>query len=80
MQYLKGTPSRRILFERNESVGLEAYIDVDFARSIVDRRSTSSYCTFLGGNVTRRVKNEVWYANLVMKHSLGQWHKGSANY
>ncbi|KAK2354846.1 putative mitochondrial protein [Trifolium repens] len=51
VQYLKGTPGRGILFERNGSVGLEAYTDAYYAGSIVDRRSTTGYCTFLGGNL-----------------------------
>ncbi|CAJ2666495.1 unnamed protein product [Trifolium pratense] len=51
VQYLKGTPGRGILFERNGSVGLEAYTDADYVGSIVDRRSTTGYCTFLGGNL-----------------------------
>ena len=38
---------------------LEAYTDVDYARSIVDRCSTLGYCTFLGGNlVTWRSKKQ----------------------
>ncbi|KAL6323249.1 hypothetical protein AAG906_029256 [Vitis piasezkii] len=38
---------------------LEAYSDADWAESIVDRRSTSRYCTFLGGNlVTWRSKKQ----------------------
>lgn len=36
---------------------LQAYIDVDYPGSLIDRRSTSRYCTFLGGNlVTWRSK------------------------
>ena len=30
---------------------LEAYNDTDYAGSIVDKRSTLGYCTFLGGNL-----------------------------
>lgn len=55
-----------ILFERNESVGLAAYTDVDYVRSIMDRRSTIGYFIFLGGN-------------LMLKHSSWQWHKGYVN-
>jgi len=51
VQYLKGTPGRGILFERNGSMRLEAYTDADYAGSIVDRRSTTGYCTFLGGKL-----------------------------
>jgi len=51
VQYLKGTPGRGILFKRNKSVALEAYTNVDYAGSVVDRRSTTGYYTFLGGNL-----------------------------
>ncbi|XP_068483246.1 uncharacterized mitochondrial protein AtMg00810-like [Phaseolus vulgaris] len=51
VQYLKGTLGRGILFKRNKSVRLEAYTDADYAESVVDRRSTTGYCTFLGGNL-----------------------------
>ena len=38
---------------------LEAYIDADYAGSVVDKRSTSDYCTFLEGNlVTWRNKKQ----------------------
>ncbi|KAK2433017.1 putative mitochondrial protein [Trifolium repens] len=51
VQYLKGTPGRGIIFNRNGNVSLEAYTDADYAGSVVDRRSTTGYCTFLGGNL-----------------------------
>ncbi|KAK5846671.1 hypothetical protein PVK06_002968 [Gossypium arboreum] len=57
LQYLKGTPGKGILFKKGENLTLEAYTDADYAGSMVDRRSTSGYCTFLGGNlVTWRSK------------------------
>ena len=38
---------------------LEAYTDADYAGSLIDRRSTTGYCTFLGGNlVTWRSKKQ----------------------
>ena len=38
---------------------LEAYTNVDYASSIIDRRSTLGYCTFFGGNlVTWRSKKQ----------------------
>ena len=51
LQYLKGTPRKGILFKRNGVLVLEAYTNADYVGSIVDRRSTSGYCTFLGGNL-----------------------------
>lgn len=45
---------------------MEVYTDADYARSIVDRRSTTGYCMFLGGNlVTWRSKKH----NVVAKSS-----------
>ncbi|KAK5845013.1 hypothetical protein PVK06_001165 [Gossypium arboreum] len=59
LQYLKGTPGKGILFKKGENLTLEAYTDADYAGSMVDRRSTSGYCTFLGGNlVTWRSKKQ----------------------
>ena len=59
LQYLKGTPGKGILFKKGESLTLEAYTDADYAGSLIDRRSTTGYCTFLGGNlVTWRSKKQ----------------------
>ena len=51
LHYLKANPGKGILFRRNTGVLLEAYTDADYAGSPVDRRSTSGFCTFLGGNL-----------------------------
>nr|CAN68477.1 hypothetical protein VITISV_029627 [Vitis vinifera] len=59
LHYLKGNPGKGILFKKNNTVALEAYTDADYAGSLVDRRSTTGYCTFLGGNlVTWRSKKQ----------------------
>ena len=47
------------MFKKNDTLDLEAYSEADYASSIVDRRSTTRYCTFLGGNlVTWRSKKQ----------------------
>ena len=51
LHYLKAHLGKGISFKKGTAIDLEVYIDADFAGSIVDRRSTSSYCTFLGGNL-----------------------------
>lgn len=59
LHYLKASPGKGILFKRNTRLVLEAYTDADYGGSLVDRRSTSGYCTFLGGNlVTWRSKKQ----------------------
>ena len=59
LQYLKSCPGRGLLFKKGSCMSLEVYTDSDYAGSISDRRSTSGYCAFLGGNlVTWRSKKQ----------------------
>ncbi|KAL6311431.1 hypothetical protein AAG906_035856 [Vitis piasezkii] len=59
LHYLKGNPRKGILFKKNNTLALKAYTDVDYAGFLVDRRSTTGYCTFLRDNmVTWRSKSE----------------------
>ena len=51
LHYLKDSPGKGVLFKGNNELTLEAYTDVDYVGSSVDRRSTFGYCTFLGGNL-----------------------------
>ena len=51
LHYLKDSLGKGVLFKRNNELTLEAYTDVDYVGSSVDRRSTFGYCTFLGGNL-----------------------------
>lgn len=51
MQYVKGISIIGILFKQNGCVSLEAYTDIDYARSILDQGSTTRYCSFLGRNL-----------------------------
>ena len=59
LHYLKDNPEKGILFKKNNTLALEAYTDAEYAGSLVDRRSTTRYYTFLGGNlVTWRSKKQ----------------------
>lgn len=59
LRYLKGTPGRGLYFKKNEKRNVELYTDADWAGSLVDRRSTSGYCSFMWGNlVTWRSKKQ----------------------
>ena len=51
LRYLKGTPERGSLFENKCHLRLEVFTDADWAGSVTDRRSTSGYCAFVGGNL-----------------------------
>ena len=51
LRYLKGTPGRGLLSKSRGHLQIETYTDADWAGSIVDRRSTSGYCSSVGGNL-----------------------------
>ncbi|RDY01552.1 Copia protein, partial [Mucuna pruriens] len=51
LHYLKASPGKGLLFKKEGTLSMEIYTDVDYAGSVVDRRSTSGYCMFLGGNL-----------------------------
>jgi hypothetical protein len=57
LRYLKSSPGKGILFTKRHNLDVNGYTDADWAGSIQDRRSTSGYFTFVGGNlVTWRSK------------------------
>ncbi|RVW96831.1 Retrovirus-related Pol polyprotein from transposon RE1 [Vitis vinifera] len=68
LKYLKGTLGRGLFFGKNGEGSIEAYIDVDWAGAIDDRKSTSGYCTFVWGNlVTWRSKKQTVIARSIAK-------------
>ena len=59
LRYLKSSPGKGIMFTKGDNLDIEGYTDADWAGSIDDRRSTSGYFTFVGGNlVTWRSKKQ----------------------
>ncbi|XP_019089054.1 PREDICTED: uncharacterized protein LOC109127914 [Camelina sativa] len=49
--YLKGSPGQGIWMGKNNNTELVGYYDADYASDTIDRRSTTGYCTFVGGNL-----------------------------
>ena len=59
LRYLKGTNGLRISFIKTGKLDLILYIDAHYAGSLIDSRSTTGYCTMLGGKlVTWRSKKQ----------------------
>ena len=60
VRYLKAHPGRGLLYKSNGHLWVEACIDADWAGSPSDRKSTTKYCAFLGGNlITWRSKKQI---------------------
>ena len=50
LRYLK-TPGKGLMFRNTNKRCIEAYTDSNWTSSVVDRKSTSGYCTFVWGNL-----------------------------
>jgi hypothetical protein len=51
LRYLKSGPEKGIIFKSHGHLKVEGYCDVDWVSCLDDRRSTSDYCVFVGGNL-----------------------------
>ncbi|KAK8951274.1 hypothetical protein KSP39_PZI003194 [Platanthera zijinensis] len=59
LRYLKSSPGKGLMFTKNAHLNIEGYTDADWAGNLMDRKSTSGYFTFVGGNlVTWRSKKQ----------------------
>lgn len=59
LRYLKLTPGKGLMFRKNNKREIDVYTDADHAGNIMDRRSTSGYCSYVWGNlVTWRSKKQ----------------------
>lgn len=53
LRYLKGAPGKGLFFRGGEQMNVKVCIDVDWVGSVNDMKSTSGYCTFVGGNLEK---------------------------
>lgn len=51
LKYLKGCPGTGILYRKFGHTQVEIYADVDWVGSLTGRKSTSGYCSLVGGNL-----------------------------
>ncbi|XP_068323144.1 uncharacterized mitochondrial protein AtMg00810-like [Pyrus communis] len=49
--YLKGSIGQGIIMRNNKSTTISGYTKTDWAGNTLDRKSTTCYCTFVGGNL-----------------------------
>ena len=75
LRYLKGAPRKGIMFTKSADLqSIKVYTNVDWAGAVDGRRSTSSYFTFVGGNLVtwNRKKQHV------VSHSSGEGYRNSS--
>ncbi|KAM2863705.1 hypothetical protein FF1_022443 [Malus domestica] len=69
-------PGKGVLYECHGHMRIEGFTDADWAGDVTDRRSTSGYFTFVGGNlVTWRSKKQ----NVVSRSSAEAEYRGMAH-
>ena len=51
VRYIRGAPGKGLLYEDKGHTQVVGYSDADWAGSPSDRRSTSGFCIFVGGNL-----------------------------
>ena len=51
LRYLKGTIDYGIKYDANQNINLEGYVDLDWATSAIDRKSTLGCCFSMGSGV-----------------------------
>ena len=78
LRYLKKYPGTGPLFSKHNYLKVEVFTDVDWAGAVDDRKSTSGYCTFVGGNlVTWKSKKQSVVARSSVEAEYRElWHMG----
>ena len=51
LRYLKITLGRGLLYKKNDNRDVEVFSDADWAGDVLDRLSTSGYCSYVWGNL-----------------------------
>ena len=51
LRYLKSSLGKGLMFSKNGHLNVVGYTDVDWAWNITDKKSTSGYFNFVGGNL-----------------------------
>ena len=51
LAYIKNAPGRGLIYRRHGHTRVEAYSDAGYAGDKGDRKSTTGYCTYVGGNL-----------------------------
>ena len=70
LRYLKSARGKGSLFTKNSHLNVEGYTDADWAGAADNRRSTSGYFNFVGGNLVTCVGNRAWQRSEIKKKTI----------
>ncbi|RDX89814.1 Sodium/hydrogen exchanger 7, partial [Mucuna pruriens] len=74
LRYINGSPGKGLSYMDNGHASIIGYTDAHGAGDVGDRRSTTDYCVFIGGNVISwKSKNRLWLQGLVPKQNIVLW-------
>jgi len=74
LRYLKGTPGKELYYRHSSHLDIVGYYDVDWAGDPINRHYTTSYRTFVGGNLgTWRLKNKMILLDPMLNLSIESW-------
>jgi len=59
LTYIKGSPDKVLFYKKHGYLLIESSSDSNYARNKKDRKHTSSYCTYIGGNLVTWSKKSV---------------------
>ncbi|GJZ14333.1 ribonuclease H-like domain-containing protein [Tanacetum coccineum] len=51
LRYLKGSPSKGIHISKNKNTSLEVFVDAEWAKCVVTRKSVTVFCIFFNGSL-----------------------------
>ena len=51
LAYIKPAPGKGLIYRRHDHLRIEAYSDAGYAGDKGDQKSTTWYCTYVGGNL-----------------------------
>ncbi|KAL6323481.1 hypothetical protein AAG906_039054 [Vitis piasezkii] len=72
LRYLKMTLGRGLLYKKNDTGDVEVFLDADWVGDVLDRRSTSGYCSYKQSIVSRS-SVEAEFRSLALGICEGIW-------
>lgn len=77
--YLNKNESKVCVYKKTSSLTVDAYTNVDWVRSLIDKISTLGYYIFVSGNLVTRSKKQSVVIRFTVEADFKLWHMGFVN-